>query len=64
MPENDSNHFDATQRQSSRGDEKKNEVVREHETDRENGNAPYGNVVSPKGDDAAENRVTTSLSED
>lgn len=64
MPDKSSDRYDATERDSDRGDEKTTRIAREHETDRESGNAPFGNIVSPEGDDAGENRVTTSLSED
>jgi len=55
---------DPTEKNSERGDAKATQVAREQESDRDNGNAPFGNISSPEGDDAGENRVTTSLSED
>lgn len=64
MKEKKEQPYDATEQGSRRGDAEATRIAREHETDRENGNAPYGNIVSPEGDSAGENRVTTSLSED
>ena len=64
MADKQSNRIDPTEEDSDRGDSKTTRIAREHETDRENGNAPFGNIVSPDGDDAGENRVTTSLSDD
>jgi hypothetical protein len=64
MPETSKDRYDLTEEGSKRGDEKATRIAREQGTDRENGNAPMGNVAEPKKDDMVENRVTTSLSDE
>jgi len=56
--------YDLTEKASNRGNEGATRMARELESDDVNENNALGNVTSPNGDDAAENRVTTSLSDD
>jgi hypothetical protein len=54
-------NYDLTEKSSERGDEQATSIARELESDDINENKNLGPVSSPKGDDAAENKVATSL---
>ncbi|HET7897934.1 MAG TPA: hypothetical protein VFL47_09700 [Flavisolibacter sp.] len=55
---------DLTEENTLRSDEPTTRIAREQETDRKSGTEPFGNIASPEGDWAGENRVTTSLNDD
>jgi hypothetical protein len=64
MPPGDREPYDLTEQASQRSDEQATSLPRQLEPDDANEERATGNTVSPNGDDAGENRVTTSLSED
>ena len=64
MADKDKEPFDLTEQASERGDEEATALAREAESDDVNENNALGTVTRPEGDNAGENRVTTSLSED
>lgn len=64
MPQGDKEPYDLTEKASRRSDEQATNLARQSESDDANEENAPGNTVSPDGDSAGENRVTTSLSED
>ncbi|HEU4901512.1 MAG TPA: hypothetical protein VFT06_01945 [Flavisolibacter sp.] len=64
MPPIDNKPYNLTERASQRNDEQATRQARQLESDDANEGSVSGNTVSPDGDEAGENRVTTSLSED
>ena len=52
---------DLTQSSSETCDEEATRIAREQESDDVNENNSLGNVTTPKGDSAGENKVATSL---
>ena len=64
MSSKDRASYDLTEKASQHSDEQSTSLARQLEPDdTKEENAP-GNTVSPDGDDAGENRVITSISED
>jgi len=61
---NNYRNIDPTERSSVRGDAQVTHMAREQETDDMNDNSSLGNVTTPKGDSAAENKVATSLDDE
>lgn len=64
MPDNKKEPYDLTEEASKRRDDASTCIAREAESDDVNENTGLGNVVSPDEDEAGENRVSTSLSDD
>ena len=56
--------YDLTEQASKRGDEQSTSIARSQESDDVNENRGIGNIPSPEGDDAAENKVATSLDDE
>ena len=56
--------YDLTEKASERNSEEASATARELESDDVNENLALGRVPSPDGDDAGENRVTTSISDE
>ena len=56
--------YDLTEETSKRGDERATNIARWQESDAVNENRSLGQVPAPDGDDAAENKVSTSLDDE
>ena len=64
MPEKEKERYDLTEQASQRDDEQSTAAARQAESDDMYQGSGLTNTPSPEGDDAGENRVTTSLSDD
>ena len=64
MSDNKKQPYDMTEKASERGDEKATSIARQMESDDASEFTGAGYVPSPAGDDAAENKVATSLDDE